>query len=99
MRPLRFAACVRVRRSYSTNTPDSDHDLLRINFDITVPHVSCNHAAVDIDDVLGCVAVVVIAANEPRSQSRPRVVGPLQPHVCPAARCRCCPSAAAAAKT
>ncbi len=39
--------------SFSTNTPDSDHDLLRINFDITLPRISCQYASVDIDDVMG----------------------------------------------
>lgn len=42
-----------VMTSFSSHTPDSDHDLLRINFDITLPHVSCQYAAVDIDDVMG----------------------------------------------
>ena len=38
---------------YSTNTPDSDHDLLRVNFDITLPRVSCQYASIDLDDVMG----------------------------------------------
>ncbi len=28
-------------------------DLLRINFDVTLPYLSCTYLTVDIDDVLG----------------------------------------------